>query len=549
MANFATVKALFFRWRVLVLFFFLFASLLMIQPSFFSEGVAIRSIEKDSPAALAGMHSPYAKDKPMFREVITALNGQSITSVDDYAAAVSLLQEGELVRLETLSRYSYDGGTRSLHLLRQEMLYSLYYNATTGLGIEVYDAPTSNLKKGLDLQGGTRVLLEPETEVSPEDMDILIANLQQRLNVYGLTDLVITEAKDLNGGQFILVEIAGVTKDEVQELIGTQGKFEAKIANQTVFSGGEDIASVCRSADCSFVVDPSRPCQGSVGAGYYCTFSFAITLSTEAAERQAAVTADIPLSTEQGGTYLASDLDLYLDDVLVDTLKIGADLKGRAVTEISISGPGVGPTYQEAVQNSALNMKKLQTLLITGSLPVKLTVVKVDSISPGVGEEFVKNVLSVVLYAILAVGIVLGIRYRHVSILALIMATMLSEVFIILGFAAFVGWNIDLAAIAGILVAVGTGVDDQIVITDEVYGRKKLVKHLSWKDKLKRAFFIIMAAYLTTVVAMLPLFWAGAGALKGFALTSILGVTIGVFITRPAYAVAVEAVLKEEGEE
>ncbi|MBI5073358.1 protein translocase subunit SecD, partial [Candidatus Woesearchaeota archaeon] len=148
--------------------------------------------------------------------------------------------------------------------------------------------------------------------------------------------------------------------------------------------------------------------------------------------------------------------------------------------------------------------------------------------------------------AILAVGIVLGIRYRHVSIFTLIMMTMLSEILIILGIAAFIGWNIDIAAVAGILVAVGTGVDDQIVITDEVYGRKLRKEFMSWKDKLKRAFFIIMAAYFTTVVAMIPLFWAGAGALKGFALTTILGVTIGVFITRPAYAVAIEAALQDE---
>ena len=186
--------------------------------------------------------------------------------------------------------------------------------------------------------------------------------------------------------------------------------------------------------------------------------------------------------------------------------------------------------------------------MITGSLPVKLYVVKTDAISPAVGEEFVDNIILVLFYAIAAVGVVLGIRYRHMGIVTLIMLTMLAEVLIILGVAAFIGWNIDLAAVAGILVAVGTGVDDQIVITDEVYGRRKQKTYLNWKDKLKRAFVIIMAAYFTTVVAMLPLFWAGAGALKGFALTSILGVTIGVFVTRPAYAVAIEALLKKDEE-
>ncbi len=544
--NTTTVKQLCCRWRVLLIFFFLLFSLFMVRPSFFADGVAIRSIEKDSPAAVAGIHSPFAKDKPMFREIITVINGVEVHTINDYFAATSSFSDGDLVRVETLSRYTYDGSSRKMHFFRQEILYSIYYNTTSGFGISVYEAPSSNLKKGLDLQGGTRVLLEPETTLSADDLSLLIYNLQQRLNVYGLTDLVITTANDLRGNQFILVEIAGVTEEEVQTLISSQGKFEAKVGNQTVFSGGEDIAYVCRSADCSFVVNPQQPCTGSASSGYACGFLFSITLSQEAAERQASITANIPISAEGG--YLSQDLDLYLDDVLVDSLKISSDLRGRAVTDISISGPGYGATYDEAVQNSANNMKKLQTLLITGSLPVKLTVVKTDAISPAVGEEFVRNIFLVIVYAIAAVCVVLGIRYRHIGIVTLIMFTMLAEVVIILGVAAFIGWNIDLAAVAGILVAVGTGVDDQIVITDEVYGRKKQKTYLNWKDKLKRAFVIIMAAYFTTVVAMLPLFWAGAGALKGFALTSILGVTIGVFITRPAFAVAIEAMLKRDEE-
>lgn len=538
------IKGLFRQWRILLLLFCLILSYFMIQPSFFTEGAAIRSVEKNSPAALAGLHSPSGKDKPIFREIITAVNDKKITSVDDFAAASANFQEGDLVQISTLARYTYAGSDRKLHIFRQELSYNLYYNATTGLGIDVYDAPTSNLRKGLDLQGGTRVLLQPEAAVSAEDMSLIIQSLTQRLNVYGLSDLVITPATDLTGSQYILVEIAGVTKEEIQQLIASQGKFEAKIGNATVFSGGKDITYVCRSGDCSFVVDPRRPCSGGLSSGYTCSFSFSISLSQEAAERQAAISKDIPISTE--GDYLDQPLDMYLDDELVDSLKIGSDLKGRAVTDISISGPGNGATYQEAVEDSAKAMKKLQTLLITGSLPVKLEVVKVDTISPSLGSEFIQNIFLVMSLAILAVGIVLGIRYRHVSIFTLIMITMLSEILIILGIAAFIGWNIDIAAVAGILVAVGTGVDDQIVITDEVYGRKLRKQVMSWKDKLKRAFFIIMAAYFTTVVAMIPLFWAGAGALKGFALTTILGVTIGVFITRPAYAVAIEAALQDE---
>jgi preprotein translocase subunit SecD len=44
---------------------------------------------------------------------------------------------------------------------------------------------------------------------------------------------------------------------------------------------------------------------------------------------------------------------------------------------------------------------------------------------------------------------------------------------------------------------------------------------------------------------MIPLIFAGAGMLKGFALTTIIGVSVGVFITRPAYASIIEILLKE----
>ena len=54
-----------------------------------------------------------------------------------------------------------------------------------------------------------------------------------------------------------------------------------------------------------------------------------------------------------------------------------------------------------------------------------------------------------------------------------------------------------------------------------------------------------MIAYATTVAAMLPLLKAGAGLVTGFALTTIAGITIGVLITRPAFAAIVEVLLEE----
>ncbi len=188
-------------------------------------------------------------------------------------------------------------------------------------------------------------------------------------------------------------------------------------------------------------------------------------------------------------------------------------------------------------------MKEFQTLLITGSLPVHLDVAKIDIVSPTLGENFFQSTLLALVISLVAIATFLMIRYRNWKIAVPIWITGVSELVIILGFAAAIRWNLDLAALAGILAAIGTGVDHQIVITDEVLSGAKDVS-ANWKKKISRAFFIIFAAYFTTLVALIPLGWIGTGLLKGFALTTIVGISIGVFITRPAYAKIIEILMK-----
>ncbi|PJA22517.1 preprotein translocase subunit SecD, partial [archaeon CG_4_10_14_0_2_um_filter_Archaea_38_6] len=66
------------------------------------------------------------------------------------------------------------------------------------------------------------------------------------------------------------------------------------------------------------------------------------------------------------------------------------------------------------------------------------------------------------------------------------------------------------------------------------------------KDKIKRAFFIVFATFTISIAVMLPLIWAGAGILRGFAITTIIAISVGVFITRPAYARILELIVKRD---
>jgi len=523
-------KKYFTNIRILIFIAVLLMAVIAIHPIPNNQGVVIRSVEKNSSAALAGIESPNPKTAPMSKEKIIQINNIAINNEQEYHEYVSSLETGRKITVKT-NRDLY-----KLEVKEEE-------KGNPSLGMSVYNAPSTNIRKGIDLQGGTRVLLKPEEEISQKDMEILLENMKQRLNIYGLSDIVVRSSSDLSGNQYVLVEIAGVNEEEVKELLAKQGKFEAKISNNTVFRGGEDIKYVCRSADCSGI-DPYGGCQQIQETGdWVCRFRFAITLSQEAAEKQANLTENLEVIMENNKEYLNESLELYLDNELVDTLRIGADLRGKAITDIAISGSGTGANQQEAMINSLKEMKRLQTILITGSLPVKLDIVKTDALSPSLGQEFVENAFLVGLIAILVVGAVIFIRYREWKVTLLMMAMVVSEIIIILGVAAIIGWNIDLAAIAGIIIVAGSGVDHLIVITDETLGKEN--EYTSWKERAKRAIFIIMGAFFTTFVAMIPLLRAGAGLLKGFALTTMIRVSIGFLVTRPTYAKIIEFLMKD----
>jgi preprotein translocase subunit SecD len=149
------------------------------------------------------------------------------------------------------------------------------------------------------------------------------------------------------------------------------------------------------------------------------------------------------------------------------------------------------------------------------------------------------------LIAIIAVVISIMIRYRKLQFAIPMICVMMIEILLLLGFAAIAGWNLDLSSIAGILITVGTAVNDQVVIVDEARRGEKEEYSTSWKNQIKKAFFIIFVAYLTIAVSMIPLIFAGAGLLRGFALTTIAGLSFGVFLTRPAFGSVIRILMRK----
>ena len=141
----AKVKAMLRSWRVVLLLVFLLFAIVAIKPQVFGvEGVAIRSVVANSSAANAGIAGAPSHSAPTAREHIVSVNGIDISSIEDYYLAVSAIPSNTTVRIET---------DRTVYTLLSPLVVE--GEGVVDLGIKVKKAAFSNLRMGLDLEGGT----------------------------------------------------------------------------------------------------------------------------------------------------------------------------------------------------------------------------------------------------------------------------------------------------------------------------------------------------------------------------------------------------------
>jgi len=213
------------NFRVWILLIFLVFAIISISPSN-QEGVAIRGVTPESAADDGGLFSPAKNSRPLDYEVILSVNGNRVKNVNEYYAAVEDLVANDTISIRT-DQTSYfltvqpeveiiptnNTITREVEEVIQEDVNGTVVNKTVvrtitenetitnvigvqDLGLSVSDAATSNIRKGLDLEGGVRVLLQPDEQVDQETMDRVKDGLEQRLNAFGLNDVVIRVSGD-----------------------------------------------------------------------------------------------------------------------------------------------------------------------------------------------------------------------------------------------------------------------------------------------------------------------------------------------------------------
>ena len=207
------------------------------------------------------------------------------------------------------------------------------------------------------------------------------------------------------------------------------------------------------------------------------------------------------------------------------------------------------PTIEE---NFIENLKVELTKHIGNSFDFR----RVESVGPKVSSELLKSGVIAIVLALGAMLIYIWIRFEWQFSLAAI-AALFHDVIITLGIFSVLNLEINLSIIAAVLTIVGYSMNDTVVIFDRV--RENLKKfsdikifdltNISINETLSRT----VITSITTLLALLSIFFFGGEVLKGFSFAMILGVLIGtyssIFIANPilvSLEVSQKTIIKED---
>ncbi|NHN46929.1 preprotein translocase subunit SecD [Halostella sp. JP-L12] len=365
----------------------------------------------------------------------------------------------------------------------------------------------------------------------------IVETLDRKIGESGLAGGTVTQSTTASGERYIVVTAPNRDREELRTLIQDRGDVRID-ATYPSSNGSQGYAqeTVLRGED----IDVGSTVQQDQRTGEY-------YVSVTVENRQAAEEFSSNLTAAgfaENPSSCAYDLDsenntdpgYCLLTIVDDDIVYAAGVRNNLAQSFQNGDFNEDPSFRMTARSEE-EASNLRLNLQAGRLaaPLNYTAAQTSYIEPAFAEQFKINSMITGIIAVIAVSLTVYFRYGNARIAAPMVVTALSEVVILLGFAAAIQYPLDLSVIAGFIAVIGTGVDDLIIIADGVMAEGDVESGRIFQNRFRKAFWVIGAAAATTIVAMSPLAVLSLGDLQGFAIVTILGVLVGVLVTRPAY--------------
>jgi preprotein translocase subunit SecD len=416
-----------------------------------------------------------------------------------------------------------------------------------GKGFGIGDFQRREMRLGLDLRGGTRLVLQADISQQPnvdldEALDTAVEVVERRVNAFGVAESITERV----GANRISVQLPGISSDEALDKIGRTAQLQ--------------FMELATNADGSVVIN--NP-DGTQAMQPLTSVLQNPNLIQQAAFKPVTATDRDGTLREVTGAYLNRG-DIFvrpnaagLPSLVFGLNDEGARLLGQATSRLSnppqpmaffldgepirgtdnrILAPLVQSQIRDSGEITGLSLgeaQTLSTLLRTGAFPVPLRVVQQEDVDATLGEEAVVNSVEAGLVAIIVVMAFMVLYYRLPGALA----SLALVVYVSLTLAVFKLWPVTItsAGLAAFVLSVGMAVDANILIFERMKEELRIGRSLvgAIDAGFSRAWTSIRDSNIATMITCLILYWFGdqfgASLVKGFALTLALGVVVSMF--------------------
>ncbi|WP_324717563.1 protein translocase subunit SecD [Carboxydochorda subterranea] len=348
---------------------------------------------------------------------------------------------------------------------------------------------TRPFRLGLDLQGGTHVVLEAEPSpgigtVDDQTMQRALAIVERRVNGLGIAEPIVQR----QGQRRIIVELPGI--DNPQQAIQTIGKtalLEFKSPTGETVLTGADLATASLSRD-----QFGRP-------------AVAIEFKPEGARKFADLTT----------RYVGQVIPILLDGQPISTPVVRTPIPdGKAQIEGDF-------TVEEA--------RHLVVQLNAGALPVPLKVAEVRTVGPTLGRESIDQSLRAGIVGAALVFLYMLLYYRLPGGIADL--ALAAYIIILLGAMVGLQATLTLPGIAGLVLSTGMGVDGNVLVLERIREALREGKRVraAMDEGFKGSLRTILDGNVTVLIAAAALFYFGTGPIRGFGVTLTLGIVASMF--------------------
>lgn len=385
---------------------------------------------------------------------------------------------------------------------------------------------------GLDLKGGTRVILEAKdtskAAVNDDTMQGLVTVIRNRIDALGISEPIIQR----KGRNQLVVELAGVKdSSRAMKVIGDTAQLEFIEADWAPPNADkltpEKLALLAgpnARIGQIYEYDNNGEQRGSMPIILKNTILTGADLKTVFPGTDQYGKPSVNLEfTRTGAEKFANATQNSIGKPLAIVLD------GKVISAPKVNSAILDGNAQITGSFSVSEMRDLVVKLKAGALPAPVEVVYTKEVGPMLGKDSIEASKIAGILGFVLVVIFMIVVYR----LSGVMASLALILYIIMLFASLKLLNatLTLPGIAGFILSMGMAVDANVLIFERIKEerRKGLPILSSIENGFNRAIVTILDSNVTTLISALLLFWLGTGSLKGFAVTLSLGIVISMF--------------------